>query len=426
MNVYDANKIATLLKVEGYSQVSSPFDADVVILYTCHIREKAIQKVYSDIGKIKKFNLNERQIIALGGCMAQQLGSQILQKNKDVHIVFGPQNIQELPQLLSDFWANNKRIVSNTFDVIGKFNLLNNLDAESKISTYLTIQEGCDNFCTYCVVPYTRGREYSRKAKDIIVEAKKLVDLGAKEITLLGQNVDAYCDKGEGKICRLEDLIYELSLLNGLERIRYMSPNPQNLTDELIAAHTNIKKLMPNIHVPAQSGSNPILKKMNRPYTREQYLDLINKIREKCQDIALSSDFIVGFPSETEEDFQQTLELVKTVKYSNAFYFKYSRRPGTPADKMLDQIPEEIKNDRFEKLDILLKNQQESFNKSFLNKTVEVLVEEQDQAYPISFGKTRHNISCCIKNPTKGKIKPGDLVKVKILKANLKSLIGEI
>lgn len=421
MNVYDTHKIVALLNSCGYLETDYANEANIVILYTCHIREKAIQKVLSDLGKIARYKEKSGAIILVGGCMAQQLGEQIFRKAPMIDIAFGPQNIQEIPNLIEEYVSTGKRTLSNKFQVNGKFSMLNKMDLQPNVSTFLTIQEGCSNFCTYCVVPYTRGPEHSRSVSDILIEAQKLVDRGAKEITLLGQNVNAYTSTEDGRHIRLEDLICRLASINGISRIRYMSPNPQNMTPALMDAHRDIDKLMPSTHIPAQSGSNRILRKMNRPYTVQEYLEIIDQIRSKRPDIAISSDFIVGFPSETEAEFMETMDLIKRVRYSTAFYFKYSRRPGTPADTMPDQISEDDKSHRFAILDSELKSQQLAYNKSFIGKTVSVLLETRLDDKTI-FGKTEHNVSCIIDDC---EAKPGDTVQVDIKNAKLKSISGE-
>lgn len=425
MNAYDTEKIAAMLTRRGYERVYDFKNAFITILYTCNIRDKAIQKVYSDIGKLKLIKNKTNILIAIGGCMSQQLGDEIL-KHADVDIIFGSQNIQNLPEMIDECIKNNKKVVNTDFLVEKKFGFLNGNFPRANVSSFLTIQEGCDNFCTYCVVPFTRGREISRPSSDILLEAEKLVQNGAKEIILLGQNVNAYNDPLQ-KAKRLEDLIYELDKIEGLERINFMSSNPQNMTKNLIDAFADIKKLTPFLHLPVQSGSNNILKKMNRPYTVEEYIEIINNLKSKCPDIAISSDFIVGFPSETDKDFELTIDLVKNIKFSNGFYFKYSRRPGTIADKMPDQVPEHIKDERFAVLDTEMKNLMLEFNKSKINNLEEVLFEDKCEELLCFFGKTRNNISCC------AKIRPdykseiiGKIRKVYIKNAGLKTISGEV
>lgn len=422
MNVYDTQKITTILCGHGYEMSETITSADIVILYTCNIREKAIQKVYSDLGKLKNLKKsNKDMIIAVGGCMAQQLGKEILKHSSIVDIIFGPQNIHEINTLIED---KKRPTILNTFDAPAKFSAISKLNPEYIPSAFLTIQEGCDNFCTYCVVPYTRGREYSRNVDEIITEAEKLSELGVREITLLGQNVNAYKSSYHGMSYRLEDLIYELSKISGIQRIRYTSSNPQNMTDGLIMAHKNIDKLMPQIHLPVQSGSNRILKQMNRPYSAEEYIEIIEKIRSIQKNIAISSDFIVGFPSETEEEFLQTIDLIKKVGYATAFYFKYSKRPGTPAASMPEQISEEEKQNRFMAIDQILKQQQLDFNTSFLHQKVKVLIEAETDA--TLYGKTEHNISCLIDKISSPRINVGDIVDINIQTTNLKTISGEV
>src|SRR5210317_1050498 len=350
MNFYDSERMTDLLKPHGYELDNTAEDADLIVLNTCHIREKAVEKTYSELGRIRKqINLRKektgkKSIVAVAGCVAQAQGKEIMKRSPWVDIVVGPQSYQNLPELIAkvDPIKKNKHI-NIDFPTIPKFDQLENQFFDRGPSAFLTIQEGCDKFCTFCVVPYTRGAEYSRTTKELIEETKQLLSQGVSEITLLGQNVNAYHGEGlNGGISNLADLIYELSKLAGLERIRYTTNHPVDVNQELIDAHRDIKKLMPYIHLPIQSGSNRILKLMNRKHTCEEYIEIIEKIRNARNDIALSSDFITGFPGETDKDFELTIDLVKKIKYAQAYSFNYSPRPGTPSADYEKQIPQNI------------------------------------------------------------------------------------
>lgn len=406
MNVYDSFMIEKILNSIGYKMVSTCDEADVVILNTCNIREKATEKIYSALGAIKKRqNRNgKKSIFIVSGCVAQAEGDIIQKRNPDVDIIVGPQDIQSIPVLLHKILSNEEKIaISLNFDPIKKFDYLEqhiqtSTSFNQNISAFLTIQEGCDKFCTYCVVPYTRGVEYSRPVEKIYQEAVKLVQNGAKEITLLGQNVNAYRSNFKGKEFNLAIIIKELAKIERLERIRYITSHPNDMHEELYEVHAEEKKLMPYFHLPIQSGSNKILKSMNRKHTVEQYIEIVRKMREYRPNICLSSDFIVGFAGETEADFEDTLALVKEVHFSQAFSFKYSIRHGTVGATFPNQVDEQIKAERLVILQDLLKKQQIEYNKSFISKTVNVLFDQEknDQIR----GKTEYMQSVYTTNKT--------------------------
>ena len=424
MNVYDSERIMESLSENGYKQTNNLNESDLIIFNTCHIREKAAEKLYSDIGRLKKIRKEKKIIVA--GCVAQAEDKQIIQRMPEVDLVIGPQTYHKIPELVSKL---NKKIkyVETDFPIENKFDLLKErVRSEKKPSAFLTIQEGCDKFCTFCVVPYTRGAEYSRTAKELVEETKQLLSQGVSEITLLGQNVNAYHGEGlNGGISNLANLIYELSKLAGLERIRYTTNHPVDVNQELIDAHRDIKKLMPYIHLPIQSGSNRILKLMNRKHTCEEYIEIIEKIRNARSDIALSSDFITGFPGETDKDFELTIDLVKKIKYAQAYSFNYSPRPGTPSADYEKQIPQNIKSERLKLLQDILKQQQLEFNDQSKGKIISILVERKGREINQLVGKTPYMQSVFFKN-TENKSKIGDFVDVKIDTIKVNNLSGEL
>jgi tRNA-2-methylthio-N6-dimethylallyladenosine synthase len=384
MNVYDSQRMSDVLLPLGYVGTEDPQDADLIILNTCHIREKAAEKVYSELGRLRR--LKDRKAgsgshltIAVAGCVAQAEGEEIIRRAPAVDLVFGPQSYHRLPHLLDSLAAKNRVVVETEFPAEEKFASLPAASSEKTIArgvtAFVTVQEGCDKFCTFCVVPYTRGSEFSRPVADIENEVRRLTGAGVREVTLLGQNVNAYRGPApSGGTCDLAGLLARLSLLPGIERLRYTTSHPRDMDDRLIAAHADNPKLMPYLHLPAQSGSSRILKAMNRQYKAEDYISLIERIRAARPDIALSSDFIVGFPGETNADFDDTLDLVRNVGYAQAFSFKYSPRPGTPAAE-LPQIPGELKAERLAKLQLLLIQQQAAFNRSCIGRELPVLLE---------------------------------------------------
>ncbi len=383
MNVYDSIMIADVIKPLGFQEVNKPDSADVIVLNTCHIREKATEKVYSELGRINMIakEQNRKIITVVAGCVAQAEGEEIFSRASNVDVVIGPQNIHTLPELLAKVKRKNSEVMNLDFSEISKFDVLvkKGVERSSRISSYLSVQEGCDKFCTYCVVPYTRGAEYSRSVGEIYVEALDLVNKGAKEIILLGQNVNAYNGRLDGEVWSLGRLMQRLAKIEGLERIRYTTSHPKDMHEELYEAHFAYGKIMPYMHLPVQSGSNRVLKRMNRKHDVTLYYDAIAKVRKFCPDIAFSSDFIVGFPGETEEDFKCTLDLVEKVKYAQAYSFKYSPRAGTPSAEYKDQVPEDVKNKRLQCLQSLLRKQQLEYNKSFIGKVIPVLFDRKNK-----------------------------------------------
>ena len=374
MNVYDSERMADLLRPLGYCATETPEGADLVVLNTCHIREKAAEKVYSELGRLKPLKAARAReggamIIAVAGCVAQAEGAEIMTRQPAVDLVIGPQSYHRLPELIArTHRASGERLAAD-FTTEEKFDTLPDERAVSGVSAFLTVQEGCDKFCSFCVVPYTRGAEYSRPVAAIVAEAERLAAKGVREITLLGQNVNAYAGG-------LSPLIRALARINGLDRIRYTTSHPRDMDEDLIAAHAEVEALMPYLHLPVQAGSDRVLKAMNRGHTADAYLRLIERVRVARPDMALSGDFIVGFPGETEADFQATLAVVREARYASAFSFKYSRRPGTPGAAMQGQVAEAEKDDRLQRLQALLAAQQAEFNVSCVGRTLPVLFEK--------------------------------------------------
>ena len=381
MNVYDGERMAELLDAEGMTAAPEGADADLVVLNTCHIREKAAEKAYSDIGRLRRDD-GSKSLIALAGCVAQAEGAEARRRSPMIDIVVGPQAYHRLPEMIGEA-SRGGRPVDTDMPAISKFDAMPPL-RRANPSSFLTVQEGCDKFCTYCVVPYTRGAEISRPEADIVAEAHGLVDSGAREVVLLGQNVNAWSDAERG----LADLILVLAKIDGLERIRYTTSHPADMTDELIAAHGEVPKLMPYLHLPVQSGSDRILKAMNRSHTTETYLATLEKMRAARPDIALSGDFIVGFPGETEQDFEATLQIVDAVRYASAYSFKYSPRPGTPAATMEDQIPRDVMDDRLQRLQARITENQLAFNRSKIGCGVSVLIDRRGRHPGQMIGKS--------------------------------------
>jgi tRNA-2-methylthio-N6-dimethylallyladenosine synthase len=382
MNVYDSARIADVLAPLGYVEGQSADEADMVVLNTCHIREKAAEKVYSELGRLRR--LKERRaeggnplLIAVAGCVAQAEGEEIVRRQQAVDIVVGPQAYHRLPEMVARLARSEGRALETDFAPEEKFDALPVARAQGA-AAFLTVQEGCDKFCTFCVVPYTRGAEFSRPVTQIDTEARQLVEQGVKEITLLGQNVNAYRGAGpDGEPWSLARLVRHLASIDGLARLRYTTSHPRDMSDDLIAAHRDLEVLMPYLHLPVQAGSNRVLAAMNRQHTREDYLRLVERIRISRADIALSSDFIVGFPGETDRDFDDSLALLREVKYAQAYSFKYSARPGTPASVSAKQIPEDVKDARLQALQALLTEQQKDFARSCEGLTFPVLFEKQ-------------------------------------------------
>ncbi len=376
MNVYDSERISDALLPAGYAVTKDETQADLVLLNTCHIREKAAEKIYSELGRMKQLKLKKPEMkFGVAGCVAQAEGQEIINRQPMVDFVVGSQAYHRLPEMVKTVEAGGKPVEID-FPAEDKFDHIVRSTARRKLpSAFLTVQEGCDKFCAFCVVPYTRGAEVSRPAEKIIDEAKLLIDQGVVEINLLGQNVNAYHGQGPDGEWPLARLIREMAKIDGLKRIRFTTSHPNDMDDDLIAAHGDTEKLMPYLHLPVQSGSDKILKAMNRHHTAQDYLNVIERIRAARNDIALSGDFIVGFPGETEADFQATLDLCKAVKYGQAYSFKYSTRPGTPAAE-LDQVDEAVKSDRLRRLQKLLTEQQMEFQLSMVGKTLPVLLEK--------------------------------------------------
>jgi tRNA-2-methylthio-N6-dimethylallyladenosine synthase len=377
MNVYDSERMADVLRPLGYGLVDSPEGADLVVLNTCHIREKASEKVYSDLGRLKAMKARKAEAggdmtIVVAGCVAQAEGAEIIRRQGAVDLVVGPQSYHRLPEMIARAHRASGERLAADFAAEAKFDALPVARQTSGVTAFLTVQEGCDKFCTFCVVPYTRGAEYSRPAAAIEDEARALAARGVREITLLGQNVNAYDGKGAAG---LAGLVRRLGKIPGLDRIRYTTSHPRDMDDALIAAHGEVAALMPYLHLPAQSGSDRVLKAMNRGHTADAYLNLIARVRAARPDIAISGDFIVGFPGETEADFEATLALAREVGYASAFSFKYSRRPGTPATAMAGQVDDAVKDERLARLQALLETQQRAFNAAMAGRTVPVLVE---------------------------------------------------
>jgi len=420
MNEYDSNRILDLTKKINYTVTKNISETDCYILNTCHIREKATDKVYHDIGRLKKeFKNQKKPIVLIAGCVAQAEGDIILKKEKYIDAVIGPQSYHKINNMILNLEKKSKKINFTEFDVIEKFDNLNSVSNScNKISSFLTIQEGCDKFCKFCVVPYTRGAEYSRSIKELVTEAKQLVKNGSSEIILLGQNVNAY--NFESK--KLSDLIFEVSQIKDLKRIRYTTSHPRDFSEDLIQVHKYCEKLMPLIHLPVQSGSNKILKNMNRKHTIEEYLEIIKKLKNIKSNVKFSSDFIIGYPGETEDDFKKTIELMKEVKFINSYSFLYSARPGTPAFN-LDKIDENIAKERLFLFQNLSKKIKTVYRENLLSKTMTVLFENETKEKNKYFGRDEYFNSVIVESNENlvNKIK-----KIKIIKINQNTLFGEI
>jgi tRNA-2-methylthio-N6-dimethylallyladenosine synthase len=378
MNVHDSERMADVLRPLGYALADAPEGADLVVLNTCHIREKATEKVYSELGRMRTLKAEraaegERMLIAVAGCVAQAEGEEIMRRAPAVDLVVGPQSYHRLPELIARAHRARGERLAADFEAQEKFDALPAERAPAGVTAFVTVQEGCDRFCTFCVVPYTRGAEYSRPAAAIEAEARDLVARGVREITLLGQNVNAW--RGEGE-AGLAGLVRRLARIPGLARIRYTTSHPADMDEDLIAAHGEVEALMPYLHLPVQSGSDRILKAMNRAHTADGYLATIARVRAARPDIALSGDFIVGFPGEREADFEATMALVREARYAGAFSFRYSRRPGTPAASMAGQVAEEVAAERLSRLQALLAEQQQAFNAGLVGREIDILVEK--------------------------------------------------
>jgi tRNA-2-methylthio-N6-dimethylallyladenosine synthase len=428
MNVYDSARMRDVLEPLGYSQAAAPGEADLVIFNTCHIREKAAEKVYSELGKMRKMKRDRRaagheMLIAVAGCVAQAEGAEIIRREAAVDLVFGPQTYHRLPRLLARQAETGRAVVEADFPAEDKFEgLAGSKNPVKGVTAFLTVQEGCDKFCTFCVVPYTRGAEFSRPVVQVETEARRLADAGVRELTLLGQNVNAYHGAGaDGKPVNLAGLVARLSSIDGIERLRYMTSHPRDMDDDLIAAHAGNPKLMPYLHLPVQAGSDPVLKAMNRGHTAEHYLRLVERIRKARPGIAMSGDFIVGFPGETEADFRATLALVREVRYAGAFSFKYSPRPGTPAADDENQVPEEVKLARLHELQALLHNQQTAFNTACIGRTLAVLIEKPGRDLGQLMGRSPHLQPVHLKGGTS---LIGQIVEAQIVGVGRNSLSG--
>lgn len=429
MNVYDSVRMGDVMAPLGYSISDSQDDADLVILNTCHIREKAEEKVYSDLGRIrkekeKKKERGEQMLIAVGGCVGQAEGDEIIKRAPYVDMVLGPQSYHQLPEMVTRAIRGQGGIVELDFPEIQKFDLLPETMNPRGVSAFLSVQEGCDKFCSFCVVPYTRGAEYSRPVASILDEAKRMADSGTVEITLLGQNVNAYHgDDANGTTASLAELIEKLARIQGIERIRYTTSHPRDMSEDLIAIHGTEPKLMPYLHLPIQSGSNSVLKRMNRKHEAAFYVDIIHRLRAARPDIALSGDFIVGFPGETDKEFEETLGLVKAVGYASSYSFKYSPRPGTPAATDDAQIDEAVKEDRLARLQSLLLGQHQAFNDSCVGKTMPVLLDRDGKHEGQFIGRTPYMQSVYLYAPDAAH---GKIVDVTIIGASGVSLKGEL
>ncbi|WP_136634520.1 tRNA (N6-isopentenyl adenosine(37)-C2)-methylthiotransferase MiaB [Pseudooceanicola onchidii] len=422
MNVYDSERMAEALGPSGYVEVGSPEEADMILLNTCHIREKAAEKVYSELGRFKGLKAEKPDLkIGVAGCVAQAEGAEIMRRQPMVDLVVGPQSYHRLPEM--EARAGAEKVIDTDFPEEDKFEKLKTRPKAKRGPTaFLTVQEGCDKFCAFCVVPYTRGAEVSRPVDRVLTEAQDLVERGVREITLLGQNVNAYHGAGpDGRDWTLARLIRELAEIDDLARIRFTTSHPNDMDDDLIAAHGDCAKLMPYLHLPVQSGSDKILKRMNRSHDRDSYLRLIDRIRAARPDILLSGDFIVGFPEETDEDFRDTLRLIEEVNYGQAFSFKYSTRPGTPAAER-PQVPEDVKSDRLQELQALITRQQRAVQDAMVGHEVGVLIERPGRMAGQMVGKSDHlhavHVQC--------DLAPGSLARVRIVESGPNSLAGEL
>ena len=424
MNVYDSDKIIDALKIIGYEKSENLDSADCFVLNTCHIRDKAKEKVYHEIGRVRETFLNKNKpLVIVTGCVAQAENTEMLKREPYIDLVIGPQSYHKLNETILQFEKNKLKNEITDFDTIEKFNYLSKIyNKKSKVSSFLTIQEGCDKFCHFCVVPYTRGPEYSRPFTQIIDEAKIMVQNGSKEIILLGQNVNAYNYNEANKEFRLSDLIIALEKINGIERIRYTTSHPRDMTKDLLECYKHSKKLMPLVHLPIQSGSNKILKLMNRKHKVEEYILTFNYLKEINNKIEFSSDFIIGYPGEEEEDFENTIKLIDMIKFINSFSFIFSARPGTTASK-LKTIDEKISKKRLKIIQEKLFGYQKLKNKSFEDKYIDVLVENEIKGQNKLFGRNIY-MNSVIFEGSKSLI--GKIVKVKVTKTNQNTLIGEI
>ncbi|HMK69430.1 MAG TPA: tRNA (N6-isopentenyl adenosine(37)-C2)-methylthiotransferase MiaB [Xanthobacteraceae bacterium] len=432
MNVYDSQRMADTLAPEGYVETATAADADLIILNTCHIREKAAEKVYSELGRVRRLKeaasaKGLRLLVAVAGCVAQAEGEEIIRRAPAVDLVVGSQNYHRLPALLERA-ARNGKVVDTQFPVEDKFDALappSLAAARARgVAAFVTVQEGCDKFCTFCVVPYTRGAEVSRAVAKILAEVERLAEAGVREITLIGQNVNAFHGEGlDGRSWSLARLLGRLAEVSGIERLRYTTSHPLDMADDLIAAHRELRQLMPQLHLPVQSGSDRILAAMNRRHTRADYLDAVARLRQARPDIALTSDFIVGFPGETDDDFAATLSFVAEVGYSGAFSFKYSPRPGTPAAEMETQVEEDVKLHRLHRLQVLIDRQQAAFNRRCLGRTFSVLFERPGRHSGQLVGRSPYLQPVQVKAPAS---LIGEIAAVTITEVASNSLFGAL
>jgi tRNA-2-methylthio-N6-dimethylallyladenosine synthase len=432
MNVYDSGRMADALAADGYAPTEVMEEADLVLLNTCHIREKAAEKVYSALGRLrehKKARAAEGKefMIGVAGCVAQAEGEEISRREPAVDVVIGPQTYHRLPQALHKARAG-ERVVDTEYALEDKFEHLPDptkvVGKPRSVTAFLTVQEGCDKFCTFCVVPYTRGSEVSRPLSQLLTEARRLVDSGVRELTLLGQNVNAWHGEDEaGRAIGLGDLLYKLAEIPGLARLRYTTSHPRDMDDRLIEAHRDLRMLMPYLHLPVQAGSDRILKAMNRRHKASEYVALIERIRSVRPDIALSGDFIVGFPGETEADFEDTMNLVRQVNYAQAYSFKYSTRPGTPGADLPDHVAEDVKTERLARLQALLLEQQQAFMQSMIGKTIDLLLEKPGRMPGQLIGRSPwlHSVNVDAKSS-----QIGDIIQVRITAAGPNSLFAEV
>ncbi|MBL0372668.1 tRNA (N6-isopentenyl adenosine(37)-C2)-methylthiotransferase MiaB [Rhizobium sp. KVB221] len=432
MNVYDSQRMTDALSESGYESTDTVDDADLVLINTCHIREKAAEKVYSQLGRLQKMKkaraANGRELmVGVAGCVAQAEGAEIARRAPVVDVIIGPTTYHRLPEAIARA-RGGERVIETEYAVEDKFEYLPQINREKTlargVSAFLTVQEGCDKFCTFCVVPYTRGSEVSRPVAQILTEAHRLVEAGVREITLLGQNVNAWHGEGpDGRSWSLGDLLYHLAEIPGIARLRYTTSHPRDMDETLINAHRDLRKLMPYLHLPVQAGSDRILKAMNRRHTAADYMALIDRIRNVRPDIALSGDFITGFPGETDEDFEATMRLVEEVRYAQAFSFKYSARPGTPGAELKDHVPEDVKAERLERLQALLFRQQTEFQQSLVGQTTDVLVEKPGRFADQVVGRSPWLLPVIIDAKD---IKIGDIIQARISKTGTNSLHAEI
>ena len=420
MNEYDSNRIYDSVKKIGYEKTEKYEEANCYLLNTCHIRDKAKEKVYHEIGRVKKiFRSKKKPLVIIAGCVAQAENQEMLKREPYIDLVIGPQAYHKINDTILNYTEKKKKIEETEFDAVSKFKYLSKIKNEAgKVSSFLTIQEGCDKFCHFCVVPYTRGPEYSRPFNQILDEAKYLADNGAKEIILLGQNVNAYDNEGY----RLSDLIFNIEKISEIKRVRYTTSHPKDMTEDLIEVYKNSKKLMPLVHLPVQSGSNKILKLMNRKHTIEEYLNTFDKLKEINPNIEFSSDFIIGYPGEEDQDFKDTFNLIERVKFINSYSFIFSPRPGTVAEN-LDLIEKKISFERLEKIQNVLFENQIQMNNSLKGKVIDVLVENLTDDKSKAFGRSEYMTSV-IFNGKKNDI--GKIVQVRIKDSNRNTLFGEV